>query len=94
MKARIRIPTTEYAFIELETDLADDMSHRDIVEMHDFYQNLVKDKEGLNQLEWAKVRNNFILNNIIDEEDYNKLSKAQRYVINEVKLATRSVTKE
>lgn len=88
MKSKIHIATKEYCFIEFETEVE---SMEESLIAYDKFMLLLNDKEGLNTKDWARVRNNFILNNEIDEEDYNKLSKAQRYVINEVKIAVRSL---
>ncbi len=81
MLAKIRIPTKEYAFIEVEIDGDAD----EIVAKHDELLNLVAEDEGLNQLDWAQVRNTYIMHNKITDEQYHSLSKAQRFVINEVK---------
>lgn len=86
MKAKIRIPTHEYAFIEVDIDGTED----EIVATHDRIMNMCRERTGLTQKEWAKFRNDYINKGEIDNEKWELLSKAQKFVINEIKLALRS----
>jgi len=99
MKARLRIPTGEYAFVELEVEDSDfEYSSIDeavgVRELYDLYEVAFADKEGLNQNEWAEVRNVHYSTGEIDVEDFEKLNKWQRLVINQDKLSFRANRKE
>lgn len=65
-----------------------------ILNVNDKLQNMVADRDGLNQLDWAKFRNNFYWKRgKLDpdmQETMAKLSKTQRFVINELKLSIRA----
>lgn len=85
MKFKAHVPTEEYGFIEVEADTFD--------EVMDGYRKTkieFSDQEGLNQNEWARVRNHLYHQGVIEPEDYERLSKIQRHVINQMKLASRS----
>lgn len=88
MKAKIHIATKEYCFVEFETEVE---GLSEIVEIHDNLALLIKDKEGLNATEWAKVRNRYAMNNEITPEEVEGCSKAQRYFINQMKLVFKSI---
>ena len=90
MKATIRIPTNQYAFIEVEME-GDAI---DIVAEHDRLINLCENKEGLNSREWAAVRDKYIMHNEIDADSFAALSKAQRFVINEIKKTFKQIKRK
>ena len=87
-KAKIHVPTKEYAFIEVEVnDTIENM-----VALHDEIANKALDKEGLSVNDWAKARNKML---VTGEFDPNlELSKAQRFFVNELKKALRAVNSE
>lgn len=91
MKAKIHVPTKEYAFIEVEVE-SDDIDS--LVHIHDEIANKAMDKEGHNTLEWAKIRNKYAMHNEIEPEDLEGCSKAQKYFINQMKLVYKSLPKE
>jgi len=90
MKAKIRIPTKEYAFIEATVE----GETHEIVQMHDELFMAVGDKEGLNFAEWAKARDRYITKNELDPEVYETMSKPQKFVINEVKKTFKSIIRK
>jgi len=49
---------------------------------------------GLPERDWVKVRNNMFKTGECHPEDIEKMNKSQRYVVNQFKLAMRSLTKE
>ena len=89
MKYKAHIPTIEYGFIETESD-----NLIEVVAEHDRIRNLFSEQEGHNQLEWARVRNGYLSTGEMEIEDLEKCNKSQRFVINEFKLAIRSINKE
>ena len=92
MKVTLRIPTDQYAFIEIETEVED---KQQAVDEYNELQILANNnKEGLNTTEWARVRDNMLKTNEIDPEIIETLSKAQEWWVNQTKLAIRSITKE
>ena len=90
MKAKIHIPTMEYGFIEVEyeTDEVEEM-----VSTHDELKALLE-KEGHNQTDWARIRNKYVLENIIEVEDFEGCSRSKKYFINQAKLVHKSKNNE
>jgi len=90
MKAQIRIPTKEYAYIEV----AFEGTEEEMIATHDRLQLLVNDKEGWNAQDWKRIRNTYATKNEITPEDVEGCSKAQKYFINQLKLVFKDTTKE
>ncbi len=90
MKARIRIPTKEYAFLEVDFE----GTAEEIVTQHDKLQLLCNEKEGLNTHDWAKVRDTYILKGDIDPLDYEALNKWQRLVVSEIRKSFNKAKRE
>jgi len=87
-KYKIHVPTMEFGFIEAEFDTAEEA-----LAEHDRIRFMAKAKEGLGIRDWAQFRDNFYLHQVLDPDDQEKmekLSRLQRHVINEMKLAIRS----
>ena len=82
-----RIPTTQYGFIELHMEYE---SAQEAIVDHTVLVKMYEEGEGLSTNEWAKVRNNFIATGEFDPELFERMSKAQRYWVNETKLALRA----
>ena len=94
MKVKIHIPTMEYGFIEVELEqdsVNKENLFEDIVLIHDTLKLAIGDKEGLNQKDWARVRNTYLNTGEIEVEEHESLSKAQRFVINEIKKSIRNL---
>ena len=89
MKVKHRIPTDTYAYIEFEE------------ESENAEQALIRNAElvasyndaGLPPREWVPIRRKMFETGEFDP-NIEGLSKAQRYFINQCKLALRDVTKE
>lgn len=89
VKAIQRIPTDQYAYIELE------LEYETVEEAFIDHERLLKLHEagvGLDSRDWAKVRNNMLITGECDPEKMEFMNKAQRYFINELKLAMRAHT--
>jgi hypothetical protein len=86
-----RIPTESYAYIELnlEYDSAEEafLDHERLLKLHE-------GGVGLQPREWTRVRKDMLQKGECDPELLEKMNKAQRWFINELKLGIRSLTKE
>lgn len=83
-----RIPTDQYAYVELEKEYesAEEafLDHQKLLKLH-------QDKVGLPPREWTKVRKSMLEKGECDPNLLDEMSKAQRYWVNETKLAFRSL---
>lgn len=86
MKVSIQLPTGDYAYINTELEVK---SLAEAVEKHDELKALLE-KEGHNQTDWARIRNKYVLENIIEVEDFEGCSRSQKYFINQAKLVHKS----
>lgn len=91
IKAIQRIPTADYAYIELEMEYED--AETAFID-HDRLMTLYKGGVGLSVRDWAQCRNNMLNTGQCDPELIEQMNKAQRYWINETKLALRAQTAE
>lgn len=89
IKAIQRIPTDQYAYIELELEYA---SVEEAFVDHERLLKLHSDGAGLDTREWKKVREHMLATGECDPELNERMSKAQRWWINETKLAYRALT--
>lgn len=92
MKAEIRIPTTQYGYINIIVDPKDGYDLENIIGLHNEavkeYADSLKTPEnapGLNIRDWQRVLDTYLLENRIEEEDYTGMSDKQRGLINEIK---------
>lgn len=86
MKTTIRIPTKEqYAFIELEVDETPER----VVEIYNEYTALVNqtDVGGLDPKSWRESLDRYLKQGDMEADKYDGMSKAQKYVIQEIKKA-------
>lgn len=91
MKAIQRIPTTQYGYIELELEYE---TSEEAVLDHDRLQSMYMGGAGLNVHEWKKVRETMLSVGECDPNIMDKMNKAQRWWINEAKLALRALKAE
>ena len=85
-KSKIHIPTRDFAFVEIEVEGT-------IQQISDIYNESeleLKPKEGLNQNEWARVRDNYVKTNKIEIDEFEQLSTLQKYFISQLKKARKS----
>lgn len=84
MKAKIRIATKEYCFVEYDYEGTPEGA----LELHnDLYRQFKAENEGLPHLEWNRVLDGYLATNTMDSQDYEKLSPAQQFVVQELKKA-------
>lgn len=81
IKTKIRIPSQQYAFIELEIEETPER----ILEIHDEFINLVKPKEGLSDKEWRAALDKYLDDGTMEADAYAQMSRLQTYVIQEIK---------
>jgi len=86
---KVHIPTMEYGFIEAEYETLEEA-----LAAQDNVQNMVKEKNGLPVREWTQVRKTMLNTGEFDPNLSESLSKAQRYWVNQTKLALRDIKKE
>ena len=88
MKYKAHIPTEEYGFLEIEGD--------NFEEVWTEYDRVtaIRDKDGWNQLDWAKIRDRYLATGEITPEDTEGCNRWQRLVINEIKKGIRRINKE
>lgn len=96
MRAKIHVPTDQYAFIELDYECPgpdEEMSLGDLVEVHAKLSEMVGDKVGLNDRDFAPIRHKVFKGEPLTVPEYEKLeeegSARQLYVINEFKKESR-----
>ncbi len=87
MEVTQRIPLEQYAYIEFTKDYE---SIEEALNDHSVIVSKYSDP-GLPQREWAKARNKMMQTGEFDP-NIEGLSRAQRYFINEAKLAFRSLS--
>lgn len=87
VKAIQRIPTDQYAYIELELEYE---STEEAFVDHERLLKLHEAGVGLDTREWAKVRNQMLVTGEINPEATEVMNKAQRWFVNELKLALRA----
>lgn len=89
MKFTIRIPTSQYAYIEAEVETKDTVEAiTDAIVLHNTiqkeYSASLTNKE-LTTKEWNSVIDRYLTENRIASDDYEKLSNDERIVLNEIK---------
>ena len=86
-----RIPTDSYAYIELnlEYDSAEEafIDHERLLKLHE-------GGIGLPAREWTQIRKKMLNTGECDPNEMERMNKAQRWFVNELKLGIRSLTKE
>lgn len=83
MKAKIRVPMQQYAFVELELE---DKSLTEIKQIADEMTMLVaEENDGHNVKEWSRIRDTYLKEGDLDINDFEECNKWQRFVINEIK---------
>lgn len=85
MKYKAQISTGEYEFVQIESDDRDEL-----IQEYMKVKGIFTDREGHNQKEWARVRNNYANKGEITIEDLEGCNKSQRYFINELKLVIKN----
>ena len=84
VKAKIRIPKDQYAFIEL--DVEDTVDNIQIL-----YQTLIKADVGLPDKEWRDALDKYITTNSLESHEYEAMSVRQKDIIQEIKRSIKRI---
>ncbi len=91
MKATFRIPTKEYAYIELN-----DVEVTDMNEAHNKYQELertIAGQVGLSLKEWNEALDKYLSTSSLTSEEYALMSAEQKHIIQEIKKCVKRINK-
>ena len=91
MEVTQRIPTAQYAYVEFTKDYD---SVEDAMADHKRMVKLYNEEGSLSHREWVAIRNNMVVTGECDPNIIDQMSAAQRWFINELKLALRAHTAE
>ncbi len=91
MKATFRIPTKEYAYIELNEVEVSDMN--DANEKYQELERTISGGEGLSPQDWNTALDRYLTDNNLSEDQYANMSKIQQYVIQEIKKCVKRINK-
>ena len=83
----MHIKIGDFSFREVDIE----GSEHELMSQADHFLNLAKETGGHNQLVWAKIRNKYYTQGKISMEDIEDCNRTQRYVLNQMKLALKSV---
>jgi len=97
MKAKLHIPIESIKGFEIEmfayADVEVEGTKEEIYAQYQELKNILKGGEGLNQLEWAKFRKEFMLSEGRNQriEEHNKLASWQSFVLHQMELTIKSI---
>lgn len=91
IKAVQRIPTVQYGYIELELEYE---TPEDAIVDFTRLSKMYEDGIGMSATEWKKTREHMLNTGECDPNEMERMSKAQRYFINELKLTLRGMKAE
>ena len=83
MKAKIRIPTDQYAFIEVDFE----GEPEEIVNEHNQLLALTKKTGGLDATRWRVLLDRYLTNKTMTADEYAELNEVQMFCIQELKKA-------
>ena len=84
-----RVPTAQYAYIEFSAEYD---SVEEAMQDHKRIVKLFDDSGELTHREWVAIRNTMLATGEFDPNELERLSAAQKWWVNETKLALRSHT--
>jgi len=90
MKATLRLPLDQYAFIETEQE----GTPEELREVYEGLKEAFTTGEGLEPKEWRQVLDRYLSDGTGDTEQYLKMSKTQQIVIQEIKKAFKRINNE
>jgi len=89
MKAKIRVPVDQYAFIEIEAEGTPEQ----VKDTYDHMKALCTVGGGLDTKEWMSVLDRYLeTNQITSVDDLERMSKGQQDVIQEIKRSIKRLT--
>lgn len=80
-KTTIRIPTDPYAYLEVDYEGEPD----EVVGVYQQFTKLLKPQAGLPAKEWNSALDRYLVNNDLDAEVYESMSREQKDLIQEIK---------
>jgi len=91
MKATFRIPTKEYAYIELtEVEVVDmNEAHEKYLEL----ERVITGQTGLQTKEWNQALDKYLSTNSLTESEYMSMSAEQKHIIQEIKKCVKRINK-
>lgn len=90
MKTTIRIPTEQYAFVEIEVEAE---NPEEVKQKYDEIKSAFNEVPDLPQKEWNRVLDRYLNEATMESEEYYSLSPRQQYLIQELKKSFKRVTK-
>lgn len=85
---KIHVPVEEYGFVEADAETADEART-----LYSEVKEMFKHGEGLGHKEWITALDSYLNDGIISADNYADMSKAQQYVIQELKKSFKRVNK-
>ena len=82
-----RIPTSQYAYIEFQSEHA---SVQEAMSEHKHANTIYNEQGDLSHKEWVAIRNNMLATGECDPNETHRMSASQRWFINELKLGIRA----
>ena len=88
MKATLRIPRDQFAYVEVTGDYE---SAEDALDEYNRLTDLANSEVGMSASDFKKVKAHMLETGEFDPNDSHLLSKAQKYWVNETKKAFRDI---
>lgn len=88
-KAKLRIPTEQYAYVEVEVE----GDPEDIVNAHDEFTRLLTPQTGLDSKEFNKALDRYLTKGEGETETYLRMNRDQKLVIQEIKKSFKRINK-
>lgn len=90
MNVKIRIPTEQYAFIEIDTEV---QSIEEAKEKYDEVKRMCTVGFGLADKEWRNALDRYLKEGTLTSEEYNTMDEKQQGIIQEIKKAYKRINK-
>jgi len=90
MKAVLRVPTEQYAFIEIEDEFKDQDA---VIEGYENLKKKISGGEGLPMKEWNAALDLYLAEGTGESDTYMRMSKYQQNIIQEIKRAFKRINK-
>jgi len=84
-----RIPTSQYAYIEYQSEHG---SVQEAMSEHKHATTVYAEPGDLSHKEWVAVRNRMLITGEVDVNLLDRMNASQRWFVNELKLALRAHT--
>lgn len=89
MKVTIRIPTEQYAFIEIQEEVG---TKSEAIELYrDVNRELEQRTNGLKELEFNKIIDKYLTINTMTADEYESLNDSQKNIIQTLKRAFKRI---